>query len=770
VVWGPDIFIRRVARVWFPACASRRYVFLLPAGALLALAFLFPVNAPAQLRIPAGGGLVELEAQQQRKEGNVFVAEGNVDIRYQALRLRADYAEYNSQTFTATVRGHVRFETDSQAFEGSDGQYNLRTGHGVFHGVRGSIRAVRLPNQSVLVSQNPFLFEAREIERVDERTYKIRGAWVTVCEPKRPLWKFQVSHATLKIEGTARLHGATFRLLGVPVLYLPYASAPLGRRLRQSGFLVPIIGQSTRKGFVVGDSFYWAPVTWADATVGLQFLSRRGWSQNVAIRLHPYDDVRADYFFYGVNDRGLPGAGGVRVPQGGHESHLGLDALLPHGWRAVTDINTLTSLNFRLAFAETFAEAVNSEVRSTAFLTNNFRGFSLNFAASSYKNFLNAQPETSVELRSAPEVYFSSVDLAPWRNLPLYLGVAAYADGVHRQDPLIQSPGLVQRYEISPRVSIPLHWGPWIGLTPTFQVRATRYGSSLLAGTVVGDSVRRTTAELTVDLRPPSLAREWQGQETKWKHVIEPRVVYRYVTGVNDFGRILRVDENDTLTDTSELEYSVTQRLFRRASADSASEVLSWRVAEKYYFDPGFGGALVPGQRNVFQALDSVTPFAFADGQRRFSPIVSDLRLTPGKRYDAQFRVDYDPVRSKLTVIGTLLKLKPYKESFLTLAHFSTRANNILQPLSNQVRFQAGYGELNRPGINGILGFSYDIRNNFLQNQTAVVSLNGSCCGLAFEFRRLALGPVRRENQFRVALLIANIGTFGNLRRQEKIF
>jgi hypothetical protein len=29
---------------------------------------------------------------------------------------------------------------------------------------------------------------------------------------------------------------------------------------------------------------------------------------------------------------------------------------------------------------------------------------------------------------------------------------------------------------------------------------------------------------------------------------------------------------------------------------------------------------------------------------------------------------------------------------------------------------------------------------------------------------------VRSDNQFRVALLIANIGTFGTLRRQERIF
>ena len=48
-------------------------------------------------------------------------------------------------------------------------------------------------------------------------------------------------------------------------------------------------------------------------------------------------------------------------------------ALLPHGWRAVADLDQLTSLTFRLAWSETFAQAVNSEVRNTAFLTNNFQ-------------------------------------------------------------------------------------------------------------------------------------------------------------------------------------------------------------------------------------------------------------------------------------------------------------------------------------------------------------------------------------------------------------
>jgi LPS-assembly protein len=735
------------------------------------------LSAGAQVRLPAKGGIVELEAKQQRKEGNVFFADGDVDLRYQSLRLRGDHVEYNGATSEALARGHVRFDFSSQHLDADQARYNVRTGRGTFRRVRGTVQIQRRPNANVLITPNPLYFEAQEVERLDERTYKILHAWLTVCVPDRPKWKFYAPRATLHIDRTVALVNANFRLFQIPLLYLPYATAPAGRKLRQSGFLLPAFGNTSRKGFVLGDSYYWAPADWLDLTLGAQLLSRRGWSQSFDFRARPWENVRLTGNYFGVVDRGLRGRSGVRVPQGGHRLQLELDALLGQGWRAVADINQLTSLTFRLAFSEIFGETVNSEVRTAAFVTNNFRGFSLNFAALNYKNFLSAQPETAVVLRRAPGVRFSSVEQAPWRRWPVYFGFHVFADAVHRSDRNLNTPTAVQRSEIAPRVTVPLRWGPWLGVTPTFVLRTTRYGSQLLSGSVVGDSVRRTTAELTVDLRPPSLARIWESSASKWKHSIEPQVVYRLVNGVNQFGRFIRFDENDTLTDTNEFEYSITQRLYRRTGEGQADELVTWRIAQKYYFDPSFGGALVPDRRNVFQALNSITPFAFADAPRHFSPVVSDLRLTPGGRYDAEFRVDYDPVRSKLTSVGTLLKMRPYRELFVTLAHFSLQSNPVLQPKcqpltceSNQVRALVGYGELNRRGWNVALGFSYDIRQQFLQNQLVQVSYNGSCCGIAFEYRRLALGSVRTENQFRVALIIANIGTFGNLRRQEKIF
>ena len=737
---------------------------------LLLLACAVIPTGAAQVRLPAGRGIVELQAKQQGREGPVWLADGDVDIRYETLRLRADHVEYNTATGEAAVRGHVRFDLENQHIEADEGRYNIRTGRGSFKNVRGSITVRRRPNPSVLISPNPFSFEAREVERLDERTYEIHGAWVTVCDPGKPVWRFYAPRATIKLESQARLQGASFRLLGVPVFYLPYATVPLARRQRQSGLLLPQIGSSSRKGFTIGQAFYWAPAEWMDMTFGAEYLSRRGVAQNVELRARPWENMRLSSTYFAVNDRGLRGPGGARVPQAGHQSNVSLDAYLPGGWRAVADINQLTSLKFRLAFAETFTEAVNSEVRSSAFVTNNFRGFSLNFSASNYKNFLSAAPETAVVLRAAPSARVSSVEQAPWKRLPIYFGFHTSAEALYRSEPGFTTPSAVQRFEVAPRVTVPLRWGPWLGVMPTFTVRSTQYGAQLSGGAVVSKSLRRTTGELTVDVHPPSLARVWQNGDTKWKHAIEPLFVYRYVRGVNAFGRFLRFDEIDTLTDTNEIEYGVTQRFFRHKPGGSADEVVSWRVAQKHYFDPTFNGAIMPGRRNVFQALNSITPYAFADSPRRFSPVLSDLRITPGGRYDAQLRMDIDPVRHRITAVGTLVRMRPYKESFITLAHFATDAVPALQPRSNQIRALIGYGEMNRLGLNGSFGFSYDINQHFLQNQIVQVSYNGRCCGLGFEYRRLALGPVRSENQFRVAFLIANLGTFGSLRRQEKIF
>jgi LPS-assembly protein len=386
-----------------------------------------------------------------------------------------------------------------------------------------------------------------------------------------------------------------------------------------------------------------------------------------------------------------------------------------------------------------------------------------------------------------------SVEQAPWRSAPVYFGFDAFAGVVYRSDQMNQTSNFVDRYEFAPRVTIPLHLGYWLGVTTSAAFRTTSYGDSLdAAGKVSIASIKRNTGEFTVELSPPTLERFFDRTSLRkdktrrrYQHTVEPALTYRYVTGVNRFADFVHFDSDATLTNTSEVEYGLTQRLFRKDGDGQPQELVSWRIAQKHYFDPTFGGAIVDGQRNVFQALDSITPFAFAFGPRNWSPIVSDFRITPGGPYDLEQILQYDPKLQRLVTIGTLLKVKPYREFFATVSYFRLNENptsgDLPVPLpsgfmpfqqrdSNQIRGLVGYGSETRKGFNLITGVGYDFENKTLQNQIVQMSYNGSCCGLAVEYRRINLGQVRAENQFRIAFIIANIGAFGNLRHQEKIF
>ena len=64
----------------------------------------------------------------------------------------------------------------------------------------------------------------------------------------------------------------------------------------------------------------------------------------------------------------------------------------------------------------------------------------------------------------------------------------------------------------------------------------------------------------------------------------------------------------------------------------------------------------------------------------------------------------------------------------------------------------------------------FDAHLNFLQYASVQTAYNWDCCGINIEYRRFALGSVRNENQFRFTFALANLGAFGNLRRQERFF
>ena len=285
-----------------------------------------------------------------------------------------------------------------------------------------------------------------------------------------------------------------------------------------------------------------------------------------------------------------------------------------------------------------------------------------------------------------------------------------------------------------------------------------------------GQNILRSAREVRIELITPALARiykspKWLGGE-KVKHVIEPRAEYVFVDGVRDFKQLIRFDENDLLSDTNELRLSVANRLFVKNSDGGVNEVLSWELSQSRYFDPTFGGAVVAGQRNVVQSSIELDGFAFIDGRRNYSPVVSVLRFQ--QKIGLEWRTDYDPLRKSISNSALTADMR-FSKYFISLGHNQVRTDPVVAPNSNQFRALFGVGNGTRKGWNAAFSAYYDYKRAVLAFATTQVTYNTDCCGLSFQYRRFNIGT-RDETQYRVAFAVSNIGSFGTLKKQERIF
>jgi len=185
----------------------------------------------------------------------------------------------------------------------------------------------------------------------------------------------------------------------------------------------------------------------------------------------------------------------------------------------------------------------------------------------------------------------------------------------------------------------------------------------------------------------------------------------------------------------------------------------------------------VNGVRNAFTTTDEFTGIAFLTSPRRFTPIVSRILVHPSNQTEFGWQLDYDTVESRINA-STVFANYRLGNFFLGGTHTYFLApgeifvtNTIPGPdRFNQFRVMLGFGNLAKRGINAAANIGFDANLHFLQYSAFQTSYNWDCCGVSFEYRRYALGSVRNENQFRFSFTLANIGAFGNLKRQERIY
>jgi len=742
-------------------------------------------------------GYWNISAVTQDVDGPVRHLRGKAEVEGTSLLFRADEIDYNTDTGDLAARGNVYYKNFDRNEEiwCDRMEYNTEEETGKFYNVRGKGQPHIEARPGVLTSASPFFFQGVWAERKGNH-YLLYDGFVTNCKMPKPWWRLRGPRFDIAPNDRAIAYRTRFLVRKFPLFFSPFFYKSLQKVPRRSGFLTPNIGNSSQYGKMIGIGYFWAINRSYDVTYQVQDFTERGFAHHVDLRGKPGQRTDFDAVFYGVQDRGLEQPDGTLLKQGGATLYVAGKSDLGNGFYFRGVVNYLSSFRFRQAFTQSYNEAIFSEVHSVGFITKSWSSYTFNAIFARLENFQSSEiavtePGTnnvkyeanSVVIRKLPEVELSSRDRQPWSRLPVWVSFQSAAGLLYRTQPVFEGNSLIDRYQtgqfmnranLEPRVTTAFHV-LGIHLVPSFAIHETYYGESQQPYQdryqVIGTNLVRSARDFSTDLIFPTLERIFTKKTIfgdKLKHVIEPRATYRYVSGIGtDFNRFIRFDETDLLSDTNEIELSLTNRIYAKRG-ETVTEIFSWQLWQKRYFDPTFGGAVVPGRRNVVESSIDLTPYAFLDGPRSVSPVVSVLRASPILGLGMEWRADYDTTRGGIAN-STFSADYRWKHYFISVGHNQVRTDPVLTPSANQLRWFLGFGDPNHRGLNAGFTAIYDYRQGVMQYATTQVTYNTDCCGLSVQFRRFNFGT-RNENQFRVAFAVANIGTFGTLKKQERMF
>lgn len=770
------------------------------------------------MNVPLGRNEVLIRADEQEKVGDIYHVRGHVEIRFGIDVLHADRATYDSTTGQLTAVGHVVFDSSrhNEHIVGTRATYDVSRDTGVFYDAVGST-GVKVKNKNMfLTSSSPFFFSGKVVDKLGPDLYRVNDGYVTSCRLPNPKWMFDSEVATVEVGGDAVMHDATLKIHGIPVFYFPKVTHPADAFGRQSGFLIPEIGDSTSRGFIFGDAYYWAINRSMDATIGGYIYGSRGPAEFDSFRALGSSYIVQAQFFAVQDIKGYPNPPAKGQNQGGQELRLNAFKQFADGFRGVLSVDYLSQYIFRLGFGLAYSENINSEVRSSGFLMKSWDGFGLGFLASSYQNYPTYQNGDYIQIVHAPSLELATVE-RPFDRSSFVYAYDADVGGVSRNEPGFETAPIVGRADVPAYVAWPKLFKGWT-LRPEAGARETYYTERLEAvpnsvmGEAVHDAINRNVANASFEMRPPTVGKIFNQKPfgRVLKHTVEAYGIYRYQTGIDNFSQIIRFDERDILVNTNEVEYGIINRLYVKKASQitpctkqklaaaaaknmvatgkkkaencqqdplPSGNVITWKLAQKYYGNPTFGGALVPGQRNVFDSTIDLTGIAFLTEPRSLSPIISRLNVQSGN-VDFQWAVDYDTVLGHMNssmifagyrwgnwyLNGGQTYINAPGEAVVTSTGAATPS------IFNQWRVGTIYGNLNRPGFNAGFTVGVDSQFSYLQNVTMQTNYNWDCCGIAFEYTRWTFPGINQENSYRFTFSLANVGSFGNFKRLYRLY
>lgn len=206
-----------------------------------------PAPATGDDGLGQNGFYLESDTLVRDDKNNTWTARGGVEARYQGRTLRAEEVIYNVGTGAVTVNGAAQIIEADGSVQSAD--------HALLDD---KMRAGFARGFSLHATDNTTFAADVAIRRSETVNDLTRAVFTpcTICAPDgshvTPTWSIQASRVIQDHQRRLVYYrNAVILVKGVPVFYTPFLSHPDPSSPRASGLLVPSVGSSTTRGFIV---------------------------------------------------------------------------------------------------------------------------------------------------------------------------------------------------------------------------------------------------------------------------------------------------------------------------------------------------------------------------------------------------------------------------------------------------------------------------------------------------------------------------------------
>jgi len=210
-----------------------------------------------------GTSPMEVEAIYTEMSQNKIQLQGDVSLRQGSRMMSAGAMVYDKETGQASLDGGVEIRQPGMLVRGQEAEVNMAG------------RDARFTGGEFVMHEQHMRGSAGSITHRSDGVVVLRDGRITSCEPGRESWLIKGRRLSVdpeRMQGSGR--GVVVELAGVPVLYAPYITFPLGDA-RQSGLLVPSVSTS-EGGLDITLPWYWNIAPNYDATLAPRFAEGHG--------------------------------------------------------------------------------------------------------------------------------------------------------------------------------------------------------------------------------------------------------------------------------------------------------------------------------------------------------------------------------------------------------------------------------------------------------------------------------------------------------------